>query len=398
MKAILSDYDTKEFIAPDAWCDFYTDGTYWQPYYIFASDAADNKFGANESHSIGLQVKLPVGATGKATITVDASWPNPQEEPWRINNVIVSGPLQNDFAHYIGFTAHVYAHQNVSEVVGRLGALEPTSVVMGDDGAHRDYLKGDGIYGATDVKTTAAAGLYTGWIKAGGGSSHYTYQQIDIDVIPPATTVTPLYIVSMMPADELSGYLDQTTFLGYSAKLRKLEAIFNLHKAKIALQPDWSFITGEKEFDSTLFTDFQADGHGVDTRASETSHDLGEVHDLLDSTGITDTIVENGGFDKTWDTPPGGNWAAYVAHFQTTGGQQMFFVSDGYRDPASGAVDALFTPIRPSLTGDWMVDDPSGPIVYISGGAVGLDGNNSISSRTCRIRSIMQSTGSFPVK
>jgi hypothetical protein len=177
----------------------------------------------------------------------------------------------------------------------------------------------------------------------------------------------------MMHAEEWDGFLNQATYLKYSTDLRELMAIFNLHHAKIALQPDWTFITGTMNFDPTLFTDFQAGGHGVDTHAHETTHDLGQVHNMLDGMGVQDTIIANGGFTKTWDNPPGGNWAAYIAHFQTGGGLQMFLAVNGYKDPTSQVIDSLFTPIRPSLTGDWMVHDPEGPLVYIAGGAIGLD-------------------------
>lgn len=371
VKTVLSNYDLKEFLNPDAWCDFYTQGNTWEPYYIFAQNVVDHAFSPGKSYARGIKVYFPKGASGNAKITVDASYPGPQEEPWRINNIIVSGPLQNDFFHYIGFTAHVYDHQdNVKLVIANLTPLAPSGVSMGDDGACRDYLPNDDIWGATNVKTNASPGDYTCWIKAQSeGSSYSTFQKFKIKVIPPLAVQPPLYIVSMMHAEEWTGFLDESTYKKYSEDLRELMAVFNAHGAKIALGPDWTFIQGTQNYDPTLFADFQSHGHGVDTHAHETTKDLGQVHNMLDSMNVKDTIIANGGFTKKWNDPPGGNWAAYVAHFKTTGGQQMFLASVAYKDPASQIVDSLFTPIRPSLTGDWMVHNPNGPLVYISGGA-----------------------------
>ena len=372
VKAVISDYGLKEFLLPDAWCDFYTDGTTWQPYYIFNEGGA---FGPSKSYARGFQVYLPKGADTNATVTIDVSYPGPQQEPWRINNIIVSGPLQNDFYHYIGFTCHIYDHQNNMQAVNvNMAPILSSPVQLSDNALNRDYLAGDGIWGATNVKTSGTPGEYQFWIRAQSlGSDRPTYQRLDIEVIPLAPVQPPLYIVSMMHAEEWDGFLNQATYLKYSTDLRELMAIFNLHDAKIALQPDWTFITGTLNFDPTLFTDFQASGHGVDTHAHETTHDLGQVHNMLDGMGVQDTIIANGGFTKTWDDPPGGNWAAYVAHFQTSGGIQMFLAVNAYKDPTSQVIDSLFTPIRPSLTGDWMVHDPDGPLVYIAGGAIGLD-------------------------
>jgi hypothetical protein len=373
VKAIMSDYDTKEFLEPDAWCDFYTDGSWWQPYYIFAENIDAHAFGPGKSYARGFQVHWPLGATTHATVTVDVSYPGPQEEPWRINHVIVSGPLQNDFQHYIGFTCHVYDSQdNVQTVTANLTPIAPAAVILGDDALHRDFLNGDDIWGATNVKTDGAPSEYKFWLRAvSQGSSHPTYQELDLEVIPLASPQPKLYIVSMMHAEEADYFLQESVYQGYADNLRDLMALFDVHGAKIALQPDWTFIQGTVDFDPTLFSDFQAHGHGVDTHAHETTHDLGQVHDMLDAAGVTDTIIANGGFTKTWGVD--GNWAAHIAHFETVGGYPMFLAVNGYKEAASQVIDSLFTPIRPGTTGDWMVHDPDGPLVYIAGGAIGLD-------------------------
>jgi len=367
VKAIISDYDLKEFLKPDAWADFYTDGTTWDPYYIFAEDEPDHAFEAQKSHAVGFQVRFPHGANAKATLTVDASWPDPQPEPWRIDNVVVAGPLQNDKYHHISFICHIRDLQNdLQAVFVDLAPIGPPSAPMGDDSLHKDFLPNDGIWGLDDFVTDAPPGLYDVWIRAMSiGSEHYTYQKLQIEVIPPVPDPPPLYIVSMMHAEEQPVYLNETAYLEYAQMLRDLMQLFNSHGAKIALQPDWTFIQGTVSFDPTLFADFQASGHGVDAHAHETQYDLGQVHDMLDAAGVVDTIIANGGFDKT--VGEDGNWAAYVAGFTTSGGQQMFAAAVGYKDPATQNIDSLYTPMRPSVSGDWMVHDPDGPLVYIPG-------------------------------
>ena len=367
VKAIISDYDKKEFLNPDGWTDLYTDGSWWDPYYIFLNGEA---FEADKTYAIGFQLRFPVGSTTHASVLIDASWPSYQEEPWRINNVIVAGPLQNDFYHYIGFTCHIYDHQNnMQAVTVDLSPLGPPNVPLGDNGLSKDYLPNDGIWGLSYIKTSTSPGTYDFWIRAKSlNTEKFTYQKVSIEVIPPLAVQPPLYIVSMMHAEEALYFLEEDTYLSYAQDIRDLAKVFSKHGAKIALGPDWTFIQGTQNFDPTLFSDLQAEGHGVDTHAHETTYDLGQVHDMLDSMNVQDTIIANGGFNKTWDDPPGGNWAAYIAHFKTLGGQQMFLAAVAYKDPVSQFIDSLFTPIRPSLTGDWMVHDPSSPLVYISGG------------------------------
>jgi hypothetical protein len=366
VKTVLSDYDLKEFLEPDAWCDFYTDGSTWQPYYLFAENEQDHAFEPDKTHARGIRVHLPVGATGKATLTVDASWPDPQEEPWRIDNIIVSGPLQNDWYHHIAFTCHVRDTQDdVTWVYADLTPVGPEYISLGDDGNHTDYQPDDAIWGADTIMTTAAPGVYDAWIRAkSDGSDRFTYQKFQIEVIYPVSPPPPLYVVSMMHAEEQPFFLDEQTYLKYATDLRNLMDVFDSHGAKIALGPDWTFIQGTMSFDPTLFSDFQTHGHGVDTHAHETQYDLGQVHDMLDAAGVQDTIIGNGGFTKTWDDQ---NWAAYVSHFTDQGGDQMFLAAVAFKDPVTQVVDSLYTPIRPSFAGDWMVHDPEGPLVYIPG-------------------------------
>jgi len=366
VKAIISGYDTKEFLSPDAYADFYTDGTTWDPYYIFAENEDLHAFEGLKSHAVGIKVHFPVGATPNAFVTVDVSWPDPQPEPWRIGNIIVAGPLQNDSVHHISFSCHIWDnYDDVQVVFCDLSPIGPANVAMGDDAGHKDYLAGDGIWGLDEIKTGTLPGTYDVWVRArSGGSDRYTYQKLTLEVILPVSNPPPLYIVSMMHAEEDPSYMDEQTYLGYSETLRELKKVFEDHGAKIALQPDWTFIQGTVVHDPTLFSDFQASGHGVDTHAHETQYDLGQVHDMLDQAGVVDTIIANGGFDKTWGD---GNWVAYITHFQTPGGQQMFQAVNAYKDPLSQVVDSLATPIRPSTSGDWMVNDPNGLLVYIPG-------------------------------
>jgi len=378
VKAILSNYDLKEFLEPDAYADFYTDGTTWDPYYTFATENEDNYFGNGQSYGVGFQVYFPVGASANATITVDACYPGPQAEPWKIDSVVVAGPLQNDNYHHISFIARIHDHQDdVAVVFVNLNPVGPSNVPMGDDSLHKDYGPNDGIWGLHNIVTYTLPGEYECWIKAGQVlAENFTYQKVIIEVIEPVAVEPPLYVVSMMHAEEQDFYMNETTFLGYADTLRSLQVVFDTHDAKIALQPDWTFIEGEMDFDPTLFSDLQAAGHGVDAHAHESEYDIGDVHDLLDDAGVIDTIVANGGFAQ--DLGDDTNWAAYLASFELGGtGEQMFHCAVAYKDASTQTVDSLYTPIRPSTTGDWMVHDPDGPIVYIPGAPTsGLTGSH----------------------
>ncbi len=368
VKAIISNYDLKEFIAPDAYSDFHASPGEFNPYYVFALDEPDHAFIPGAIHERDFQVHVPVGATYNATVTIDASWPGVQEEIWAMDNVIISGPLQNDAYHFIAFTCHVRDHlENIESVWVDLSPLgAPSHVAMGDDGDHSDYLTGDGIYGLGGVITSAVPGLYDIWIYSKSvDSTHLTAQKITIDVIEPVQETTPLYIVSMMHAEEQSFFLEEAVYLQYANNIRNLKQVFNNHGAKIALQPDWTFIQGTVNFDPSLFADFQADGHGVDAHAHESHFNIAAVHNMLDDAGVAGTIIANGGWNQIWN--PNLTWAAYLAHFTDDFGNQMFLAANAYKWPPTQEVDSLFTPIRPSFQDDWMVHDPDSPIVYIPG-------------------------------
>jgi len=369
VKAIISGYDTKEFLDPDAWTDLHNDTGTRNPYYVFAVDGEDNFFGAEQTHTRGIQVYFPVGSSANATITVDASWPGPQAEPWKIDNVLVLGPLQNDNHHHIGFTCHIYDHQGDTAIVlADLGEIALGFQPMGDDSLHLDYLPNDGIWGLDDITTSAQTGPYDCWVQAGQiGGETLTYQQFEIEVILPIFNQPPLYIVSVMQAEADEDYLDETIFTGYADTIRSLKGVFDLRGGKIELQPDWTFIQGQVDFDPTLFNDFRAAGHGVSAHSfDEELYSIGDVNIQLGNAGVSDPVTAAGGFGSTLDEDT--NWSAYVANFETVGGNRMFLASSSYRDPVTLAIDGLRTPIRPTLTGtDWMVHDPDGPLVYIGG-------------------------------
>ncbi len=368
VKAVASNYGTKELLNPDAFCDFFTDGSTWDPYWLFAEGNPQHEFGPNQTHSREVLVYFPVGANGNATIKIDTSWPGPQEEPFRIDNVIVPGPLQNDGLHYIGFTCQVRDNQNnVNGVSVDLAPVGPGTVNMGDDGLHRDYIQYDGIWGIDKLVTTSQHGFYDFWIKAGSdGTDKYTYQRVGIEVINPLPVQPTLYIVSMMHAEEQQFFLNQTQYMEYADDLVSLAEVFAIHNSIIAFQPDWTFIQGTTTFYPNLFNIMQTAGHGVDAHAHESQYNIGQVHDMLDAAGVLGTIVANGGYTNTWMTGDQ-TWAAYIAHFSLPNGDPMFNVTNAWKWPATQESDALFTPIRPSLNGDWMVHNPDSPIVYIPG-------------------------------
>ncbi len=173
-----------------------------------------------------------------------------------------------------------------------------------------------------------------------------------------------LYIVSMMHAEEsLPFHSNQDLFDFHADNLVALSDLFVNHGAKLDFGPDWTFIQGVINWQPSLLTDIADAGMGIHTHAHESQYDLGQVNQMLLDAGLAENYVANGGF---FETGPGGtNWIGYQASFTDGSGNPRFEVSIGYKDPTTQIPDATAYVFRPSQFGDWHVEDPEGPMIYL---------------------------------
>ncbi len=201
--------------------------------------------------------------------------------------------------------------------------------------------------------------------------------------VPTSTNTPVLYIVSMMHAEEGSPFhQDQEMFMRHATNLRNLGALLHSHGAKLDFGPDWTFIEAVKQWDTNLLTDLTDQGHGIHTHAHETQYDLGEVNAKLMEAGLDENIVANGGFMT--DGPGGTNWVGYHASFEKPGGEQLFEISAGYKNPQTQIPDPTGYAFRPSMTGDWRVPDPDGPMIYLGSNMPGVPGGGGLDFETVR--------------
>jgi len=168
----------------------------------------------------------------------------------------------------------------------------------------------------------------------------------------------------MMHAEEsLPFHQNQNIFEDHATSLRLLSTLFASHGAKLEFGPDWTFIEGVKQFDPALLTDLLATGHGIHTHAHESQFDLGEVNARLLQAGLSENVVGNGGFLKSG--PGGTNWVGYMTSFTDDSEDQLFDVGIGYKNPNTQEIVGIGHAFRPSITGDWTVHDPGGPLIYL---------------------------------
>jgi hypothetical protein len=167
VKAIISDYGEKEFLGVDAWCDLYTDGSTWDPYYVFASDQYQHGFGPGKTYSRSFTVYRPPGAMSEAVVTVDASWPFAQQEPWRISDIRFSNAeILDDGSDSTDLSCGVHDLQEDVEWV--IADLTP----LGGSPASPLSQQPDGSWSKGDIRCEGpvALGEKTIWIKAGGST------------------------------------------------------------------------------------------------------------------------------------------------------------------------------------------------------------------------------------
>jgi len=181
----------------------------------------------------------------------------------------------------------------------------------------------------------------------------------------------PLYIVSMMHAEDRPWFMhDQARFEAHAENLRALTDLFVDHGAKLAFQPDWTFIEGAKQWDPDLFTWMLNQGMGVDSHThAKQGHTLESVAELLVGCGVPAVRIGNGHFNKR--RLPGTNmfWAFSQLYGNT--GEPYFEAICAYKDATTGEVDRSCTVWRPARVGDWHVHDPNSPVAYIGGGPMG---------------------------
>lgn len=183
-----------------------------------------------------------------------------------------------------------------------------------------------------------------------------------------------LYIVSMMHAeDNVPFHYNDIAFNNVVQGLERLDDLFAEHNAKNDMGPDWTFVLGAVNRESTFLTDHLAKGHGVHTHAHETTegYELEGLNDLLIEAGLEENIIANGGFNQTY--PPNQNWVGYIASILDSVGNQRFATIIGYKDAITQISDAAGFIFRPSLVGDWRVHDPDSPIIYIGSNTEEVD-------------------------
>lgn len=197
------------------------------------------------------------------------------------------------------------------------------------------------------------------------GSNHVVAQP------PKLTRRPPLYIVSMMHAEDRPWFMqDQARFTGHAQNLRTLANRFSSHGAKLAFQPDWTFIEGAEQWDPGLFTWLLDQGMGVDAHThARNGHTLESVADMLKENGVPEVRVGNGHFNKPVLVGMNMFWA--FSQPQKTTGHPYFEGICAYKDSQTGEVDRSTIVFRPAQSGDWHMHDPSTPVCYIGGGPMG---------------------------
>ena len=188
---------------------------------------------------------------------------------------------------------------------------------------------------------------------------------------PKPTRRTPLYIVSMMHAEDRLWFREnEAKFTGHAQNLRMLTNRFSDHRAKLASQPDWTFIEGAEQWDPGLFTWLLDQGMGVDAHThARNGYTLESVADMLKGNGVPQVRVGNGHFNKTVLFGTNMFWAFSQPQKQT--GHPYFEAICAYKDSQTGEVDRSTVVWRPAQSGDWHVHDPSTPVCYIGGGPLG---------------------------
>jgi len=188
------------------------------------------------------------------------------------------------------------------------------------------------------------------------------------------TSPPVLYIVSMMHAeDNVSFHTDEVVFNNVVQGLTSLRSVFDSHGAKMDIGPDWTFVQGVINWNSTFLTDHIAAGHGIHTHAHETTpgFELEGLNDLLLTAGLSYNIIANGGFNQTY--PPNQNWVGYIASILDINYDQRFSTIIGYKNAATQISDGTGYIFRPSIVGNWKVHDPNSPLIYIGSNSDEVD-------------------------
>ena len=200
---------------------------------------------------------------------------------------------------------------------------------------------------------------------------------------PSATAEPVLYVVSMMHAEEaIPFHENQRIYQSFATSLEAQRALFDRHGARIDFGPDWTFIEGVKAWDPDQLTDHIAAGHGLHTHAHERKRDLADVSDLLASAGVAGNRIANGGFLA--EGPGGTNWAGYVSSIEDAGGAPRFTTAIAYKNAQTQVPDTSGTCFRPSLSGEWTVHDPAGPLLYLGSNSNGVAGEGALDFDTLR--------------
>jgi len=195
---------------------------------------------------------------------------------------------------------------------------------------------------------------------------------LDQDAIP--TSRPPLYVVSMMHAEAHPVFMSNRHVLRTHARgLRRLTRVFLDHGAKLAFQPDWTFVEGARKWDPGLFEWLLAQGMGVDSHTHGNQFTVEEVAEQIRDL-VADPVdwrvrVGNGDFDRP--RPRGMNFLWPFCQPWQDAVKPYLEAAVAYKNPATQDSDAAGIAWRPALFGDWHVHQPDTPIVYIGGGPLG---------------------------
>ncbi len=195
-----------------------------------------------------------------------------------------------------------------------------------------------------------------------------------LDEIATPALPMPLYVVSMMHAEAKPFFVDdRQAFRTHARGLRRLAGVFSDHRAKLAFQPDWTFVAGAQKWDPELFEWLIAQGMGLDAHTHGNQFTVEEVAEQIRAC-VTEPVgwrvrVGNGDFNRP--RPRGANFFwPFCRPWQDSRAPYLDAIC-AYKDAQPQDSDASGVVWRPALHGDWHVHDPTTPIVYIGGGPLG---------------------------
>ncbi|MEA3401432.1 MAG: hypothetical protein U9R79_09365 [Armatimonadota bacterium] len=183
----------------------------------------------------------------------------------------------------------------------------------------------------------------------------------------------PLYVVSMMHAEDKQFFRNNRhALLTHARGLRELTGLFAAHGARLAFQPDWTFVEGVAKWEPELFDWLLEHGMGLDAHTHGTTFTLEEVAEQIRAC-VSDAEwrvrVGNGDFDRP--RPRRANMFWPFARPWGADRTPYFDAVCAYKNPQTGVSDSAAVVWRPALHGDWHRHRSRVPLLYIGGGPLG---------------------------